>query len=142
MPGGDDGIEVEVDHGEADVPAIDAGQTDVPTVDPAALDRLATQLDSVEIVQHVVRTYLDELPRRLTLLSAPVSDGRDVLRDAAHALKSTSAMLGAAELARRCQVLESVAGSAPEAEVTALCESVRTGAVRVAAALTDWLATS
>ena len=119
----------------------DAPETDLETFDPAVLDRLARELDSVELVQSVVRTYLDELPRRLALLSTPVAEGRDALRDVAHALKSASAMLGAGELARRCQLLESAAGSAPEREVVALCEAVRAGGLRVGPALAHWPAT-
>jgi signal transduction histidine kinase/DNA-binding response OmpR family regulator len=84
----------------------------VPSANSESLDRsvlheLREQLGDAESVHKVVTTFLHSTPRLLAALREAAGKG-DVteVRRAAHALKSSSAMLGARALSRACEELE------------------------------------
>jgi CheY-like chemotaxis protein len=61
-----------------------------------------------------IRTFLDELPGRLERLSEGVADrDREQVRIAAHTLRSTSLLVGAANLASACTLLEERCDAGP-----------------------------
>jgi HPt (histidine-containing phosphotransfer) domain-containing protein len=71
------------------------------------LDRLVEDLSDPQLVASVVRTYLRELPPRVAAIErALAADDREALEAAAHVLRSTSAAVGATDLAERCRTLE------------------------------------
>ena len=56
-----------------------------------------------------IEIYLEELPVRLSSMTAALTGEHfDLLRDEAHALKSSSRMLGAGTLADQCRDVEAV----------------------------------
>lgn len=79
------------------------------TVDAAVLDSLAADLGDPAVVVDLVRTFLGELHGRRTALAEAAADG-DVAsaKRAAHTLKSSALLLGAANLGRACQRMESM----------------------------------
>ena len=86
----------------------EAGSAAGPTVvDPAAVRGLVDELDDPELVATVLGTYLRELDGRVTAIEDGLRAGdREAVSRAAHTLKSTSAAVGAVELADRCADLE------------------------------------
>jgi len=110
-----------------------------PTFDVAVLNRLAEDLGDDTMMQQLVRSYLDQLPDRLQALSFSADADRDQLQLVAHTLKSTSAMVGALDLARRCRILELKAHTAPEATLVAECSGVSICGAETATALETWL---
>jgi len=73
------------------------------SVDVDVLDALAAELGDDETVRTLVATFLDELPQRHQAIVDGVAAGDLVTaRRAAHTLKSTSALLGARDLAHLC----------------------------------------
>ena len=79
------------------------------TVDRSVLDSLAADLGDAAVVTELVRTFLDELHGRRTALADAVADGDiDGAKRAAHTLKSSSFLLGAMDLGRACQRMETL----------------------------------
>jgi DNA-binding response OmpR family regulator len=80
-------------------------------IDPAALAAIR-QLDAERggaIVERVLRSYLDTTPGKLAALRRAADSGDAAgVRDAAHALKSSSAQLGARSLAELAKELEAL----------------------------------
>ncbi len=79
------------------------------TVDASVLDSLAADLGDPAVVVDLVRTFLGELHGRRTALAEAAADG-DVAsaKRAAHTLKSSALLLGADNLGRACQRMESM----------------------------------
>jgi len=78
-------------------------------VDVAVLDSLAVDLGDATVVTELVRTFLDELHGRRTAVAEACDRGDlDDVHRASHTLKSSSFLLGAIDLARACQRMESV----------------------------------
>ncbi len=76
-------------------------------IDEVILDRLAEELADAMLVVTVVRTYLRELPGRVDAICAALAaDDRPALVATTHTLKSTSAAVGAVQLAATCLELE------------------------------------
>ena len=77
-------------------------------IDNSTLDSLREQLSGQEeVLQRVMRIYLDELPGRLADIRAGVDSGdAQAMRDAAHSLRGSSATLGAARVAELTTELE------------------------------------
>lgn len=105
------------------VPYLDRPESPPPADDgaePVDLDRikeLEEQLEDRGLVVATVATYLAQLPgRRAALAEALRETNLDALRAAAHTLKSSSALLGAAPLAEACAELERQAANATDAE--------------------------
>jgi HPt (histidine-containing phosphotransfer) domain-containing protein len=77
--------------------------------------------DKPSVLQRVADAYLRETPGLIeTLQQALSSQDRNALRVSAHTLKSSSANLGAAELARQCLQLEADAETAAWTELSQL----------------------
>jgi HPt (histidine-containing phosphotransfer) domain-containing protein len=97
----------------ADAPHLASGPSEAEPatgpLDPAALEaiRALDRDQGAEIVARVVDSFLGTLPRQLAALAAAVgrSDAA-AIRSAAHALKSSSANVGAREIAALARVLE------------------------------------
>lgn len=89
--------------------AAEADATD-SLLDQRALDniRALQQPGQPDVLQKIIAMYRDSAPRLVDGLRAAINAGdADALATAAHTLKSSSANLGAGELAERCQELES-----------------------------------
>jgi CheY-like chemotaxis protein len=81
-------------------------------VDLRVLRELGSELGGAEELLEVIRTYLDGSRRFLvTLRNAAARNDAAGLRQAAHALKSSSAMLGATALSDQCEELEQASRS-------------------------------
>lgn len=108
-------------------------------LDLDVLEVLVNDLGDAELVADTVRTYLDELPQRMTALDGAWRAGDiDAAREIAHSLKSASAMLGASRMAQLCQEVENVgdgeaAGSSVDPTV------IQREADRIRAAMSDYL---
>jgi two-component system cell cycle response regulator DivK len=75
----------------------------------AALARLR-RLGGQRLVHDLAAIYLDEMPRRMaTARDALQRRDRAALADASHAMKSSSAQLGATELGAACEAVEDAA---------------------------------
>lgn len=101
---------------------------DADLLDVTRLDDLVADLADADLVADLVRTFLSELPERLDL----VASGGETARRAAHALSSSSAMLGATVLAARAAEVERGAGEA----------GLLVAAPATATAMRRWLARS
>jgi CheY-like chemotaxis protein/HPt (histidine-containing phosphotransfer) domain-containing protein len=111
-----------------------------PAVDLSRLRDLEEQLADRPLVVTTVSTFLTELGGRRTALSAALARlDRDSLRAAAHTLKSSSALLGADQLAAACAQVERRAAAAVEPELATLVEAVDRAATGTATALNGYL---
>jgi PAS domain S-box-containing protein len=73
----------------------------------SALDGLAEELGDRGIVHQLIDTFLGELDVRSAVLQGAMATGdREGLRRGAHALKSSSGLLGMTELATTCRAME------------------------------------
>ncbi len=77
-----------------------------PVLDDARIDRLLAELGASPL-QKVVSTFVTEMPGRLAELRRVAAQGdADAVRRSAHAIRSPSAMLGAAALAEQLRAVE------------------------------------
>ena len=123
-----------------------AGPAQAPISAPVAVEvltDLADDLGDSEVVEQTLDIYLEELPGRLKSMSSALAAERfEALRDAAHALKSSSQMLGAATLSDLCRDLEAVtaaqsrSGISSGGDLAPTVDALHTEALRVA----QWLA--
>ena len=100
-------------------------------------ERFAQVCDhDAEFQREVIGEFLEELGPRLERIAAAVESGdAQAVRETAHALKGSSASLGAASLAEACDTLESLGRNAELEAAPATLESVRHEAERLRAAL-------
>jgi len=106
-------------------------------IDRGMLEQLREDLGGSAPLREVIATFLEKTPAALAALrDAAARADTEALRQSAHMIKGTSAMLGATDLAARCAELERLArsGIVPDAasRVAAIEESYR----HVGAALT------
>jgi HPt (histidine-containing phosphotransfer) domain-containing protein len=86
-----------------------------PVLDQTTLDNLRLTTDA-EFVRELIDTFLDDSPRLLNEMRQALASGSaEVLRRAAHSLKSNSASLGAQGLSSQAKELE-LAGKAGQLE--------------------------
>jgi signal transduction histidine kinase/CheY-like chemotaxis protein/HPt (histidine-containing phosphotransfer) domain-containing protein len=91
---------------EAEVSRSGRDMSNAPILDDARIDRLLAELGAGPL-QKVALTFVAEMPRRLAELSRVAAEGDvDAVRRSAHAIRSPSAMLGAAALAERLRAIE------------------------------------
>jgi len=92
-----------------------AGEETGGAVDADVFSTLMDELDNSELVLSIARTFLDELPRRVTSIADCDADAESA-ELAAHTLKSTSAMLGAHGLRDVAKEIEEAAraGARPD----------------------------
>ena len=125
--------ETPLGEGAAGRPAGDAGAA----VEAATFEALRSSLGDDEFVASFVDTFLSQLSVRLeTMDASAAADDGPGLRFVAHTLKSTSAMLGAARLARLCADLEASADQPDERDRLVL--ATRLEAERVQEELGPW----
>ncbi len=104
------GTPIGSDEGVGDTPPDDTDIDSRPLDQLRALGR--TKGGRRDVVTEVIEAYLDACPELLGRIRAAVGRGDDrELRDAAHALKSSSLNVGAAGLASLCAELENRAGA-------------------------------
>lgn len=115
----------------------DVSHVSEPALDPGTLDRLAEDLGGTDTVTALARTYLDELPRRQQALrdGSATNDAAAMAR-AAHAMKSSSRMLGGRLLGDVCHDLER---STDPNVSRRLVEAVLAESERFAGALRVWV---
>ena len=116
-----------------------------PPVDAEILRELADDLGDPGVVTQTLDIYLEELPGRLDAMTDGMSSDRfDVVREAAHALKSSSRMLGAVALSDLCRDLEAVtaaqsrSGISSGGDLTPTVDALHAEALRVAQWLADF----
>jgi HPt (histidine-containing phosphotransfer) domain-containing protein len=86
-----------------------AGSATSAVLDHAVLRQLQVELGGAEGLREVIATFLDGTPRFLDALrDASARNDASGMLQAAHALKSSSAMLGAMALSTLCVELERV----------------------------------
>lgn len=82
------------------------GTPEAPILDDARIDRLLAELGA-DALRNVARTFVAEMPRRMVELCRAAAEGdTDAVRRNAHAIRTPSAMLGAAALAERLRAIE------------------------------------
>ena len=113
--------------------------TQAQLVDVAILDGYRVLQDEGEpdIITEFIDTFLEDLPPRLAAIRSAV-EGRNAreIKSAAHALKGSSASIGAAQLAALCSTLELMGKTGDLASGTTLLAEIETAteAARVALA--------
>lgn len=91
---------------EAEADDSGPAMTGARVLDEARIDRLLEELGA-DPLQKVVSAFVAEMPKRLAELARVAAEGdSDAVRRSAHAIRSPSAMLGAAALADRLRVVE------------------------------------
>jgi two-component system sensor histidine kinase/response regulator len=99
--------------------------------------------NAAALVNEVVGAYLADTPRRLAQMHAAAAAGdAEALRKTAHALKSSSANVGAEQLARLCRELETLTRKEAVDGAKPLLEVVEFEIPRVLALLATILAES
>jgi PAS domain S-box-containing protein len=112
-----------------------------PDLDESRLTELREHLQDVALVVSTVELFLAELPGRCTAVTeAGERLDRVALRTAAHTLKSTSALLGAAAVAGLCERLETTADDGDPADLRALAATMVPTAARAEVAMRRYLA--
>jgi CheY-like chemotaxis protein len=92
-------------------PARREASADDEPINPRALDaiRALPGGNGAALANKVIRAYLTDAPDRLARLRAAADEGDgEALRKAAHAMKSSSANVGAERMAARCKELETM----------------------------------
>jgi HPt (histidine-containing phosphotransfer) domain-containing protein len=87
---------------------------DGPPIDTRVLDELRTyqQPGAPDLVADIIGQFLMDLPKRVQ--AAVAAGDLQALGPPAHALKSSSAAVGASRLSRLCAALEGAAGGSPQ----------------------------
>lgn len=105
-------------------------------IDWPTLSALEEDLGDAEFVAETVTIFLDELPGRTSAVLDGIDRGSPQdFREAAHSLKSSSAMLGALLLAELCAQLEQLAAAGDVAEAPSVAQALIAEAGIVADAL-------
>jgi PAS domain S-box-containing protein len=115
-----------------------SGNDDTPAVDVAALDMIRALANDTapDLLEQVVRLYLEAGPRLLDSLRSGMAAGdTDAVRAAAHALRSSSANVGARHLAELCKQIELASRAGSFTPQTPSFEDVLTEYSRVQAEL-------
>jgi HPt (histidine-containing phosphotransfer) domain-containing protein len=100
-------------------------------LDLGRLETLVAEIGDRSVVHLAVRTFLDELPVRVSALRRAIRDRDDTqLHDAAHALGSPAAMLGAVEVRRLTRELQAAARDGRAEEYAGLLAAVETATAR------------
>ncbi len=110
-----------------------------PTLDPAALDELLETVGGDrEFLTELIETYLGDSPGLFDELRTGLADGdADVIRRAAHTMKSTSASFGATHLAGICRGIETAAAAGELADLGPQVETAEAEFEAVSVALQE-----
>jgi TMAO reductase system sensor TorS len=99
-----------------------------PVLDPEALARIRVlqRPGTPDLLARIVRVYLEHAPTLLDTLQQAVAAGDPIaVQKAAHALKSSSANLGAVRLSALCKALEDYGRNRRLTEAPHLCQQVQ-----------------
>ncbi|MEW6497572.1 MAG: response regulator [Cyanobacteriota bacterium] len=109
----------------------------LPSVlDPAVFLELRQMLGQDKFLAEVIDTYLEDTPKLLQVMAAAIAQGKVAgWQEAAHTLKSSSALFGATSLSHFCQELEASGFRGKWAEAAALMPQVEAEYEKVQAAL-------
>jgi HPt (histidine-containing phosphotransfer) domain-containing protein len=89
-----------------------------------------------QFLAEVIDIYLEDAPKLLEVMKKAVAQGKAIsLQEAAHTLKSSSAVFGATSLSHFCQELEVSGSSGTWAKAAALMSQVETEYEKVQTAL-------
>jgi HPt (histidine-containing phosphotransfer) domain-containing protein len=105
------------------------------TIDESLLDsyRVLQDEGQPDVVAELIDIYLDDLPERLASVREALSAGEpSKIRSAAHALKGSSASIGAVRLAAICGDLEAIGKQGITAGASDLLPTILTEADRAA----------
>jgi signal transduction histidine kinase/DNA-binding response OmpR family regulator len=117
-------------------PIMDADPAATGVLDPEVLEQLRADLGGTAMLRDVIGTFLARTPRALaTLADAAARRDLDAIRQAAHTLKGTSAILGARVLAEQCAQLEGLAGDGAAGDADARVAAIEAAYRRLEAAL-------
>ena len=99
--------------------------TGLPRTDPEALSRLE-RFGGPRLLSEMIALYLKSAPERLSAAAAGVAAGDTAaVENALHALKSSSAQLGAVGLSRLCEEGEAIARTGRLESIAELVEMGR-----------------
>jgi HPt (histidine-containing phosphotransfer) domain-containing protein len=113
-----------------------SGTVQFPATDPEALTRLE-RFGGPKLLDEMIALFLENARERLAAALAGLDDhDAAAVEDAMHALKSSSAQLGALRLSRLCQEAETVAGGGTLTGIRGLLGQCRDELARVR----SWLA--
>jgi CheY-like chemotaxis protein len=99
--------------------------TPVPEREQSAMARVA-QLGGAELVGQLVALYTEQMRERIGAAQSAARDGdTDTLAALAHAMKSSSAQLGATDLAATCESMETAAERGDRSEASAQLEVIQ-----------------
>jgi HPt (histidine-containing phosphotransfer) domain-containing protein len=87
--------------------------------DASVLDELLRTTDRHKVIDIVERFRADGTARLVQLREAIASDDRDTVLRSAHALRGSSAMLGAGRVSEGCSMVEAAARAADPVELEA-----------------------
>ncbi len=105
-------------------------------LDTAVFQELRQMLGQDQYLEEVIDSYLEDAPKLLQVMAEAVASGKTTsLQQAAHTLKSNSALFGATSLSQFCQELEVRASTGTWPEATALMSQVETEYEKVHQAL-------
>jgi HPt (histidine-containing phosphotransfer) domain-containing protein len=103
---------------------------------------LRQMLGEPKFLAEVIDSYLEDAPKLLQAMAAAFAQGKATdLQQAAHTLKSSSALFGATSLSQFCQELEVSGSTGTWIEVAVLMPQVKTEYEKVQTALLQerWL---
>lgn len=105
-------------------------------LDAVVFRELRQMLHEQQFLIEVIDNYLEDAPKLLQVMAVAVAQGKATeLQQAAHTLKSSSALLGATRLSQFCQVLEAIGSTGSCKEATALMLQMKGEYEKVQAAL-------
>jgi CheY-like chemotaxis protein len=105
-------------------------------LDSAAFLRLRQMLGQDKVLAEVIDSYLEDAPKLLQVMENAVAQGKAAaLQQAAHSLKSSSALFGATSLSDFCQELEVSGSTGVLAKAATLMSQVETEYEKVQTAL-------
>lgn len=112
-------------------------------LDAVVFRELRQMLHEQQFLIEVIDSYLEDAPKLLQVMAVAVAQGKATeLQQAAHTLKSSSALLGATRLSQFCQVLEAIGSTGSLKEATALMLQMKGEYEKVQAALLQELRAS
>jgi FOG: HPt domain len=113
-----------------------AGSADAPALDPAALERL-NRFGGGKLLREMIRLFLMAAPERIAAARAGLEGGdANAVEMALHALKSSSAQLGAMRMQKLCERGEMLGRAGTLEPVTAIVRDLEEELVQVEAWLT------
>ena len=109
-------------------------------LDTQRLESLVDEIGDRDLVRQAVQAFLDEVPDRLANIRVAIAGGEpDEVRNAAHALGSPAAMLGAVAVRSTTRALQDCATEGRLGEASALYGAVATATAQTESAMLAYL---